>query len=131
MRQSFVRTAVVAGGLLYTLTGLALLFAPDWFYTNVGDYPPFNRHYQGDLGSFLLPLGIALLWAARRPAQHRSLIAFTAAGSVLHGLNHIYDDLILQSPNLDVFSPVSLLIFGALLIGAYFAAARTTPTPAR
>ena len=127
MRQSFVSAALVAGGLLYLLTGLALLFAPEWFYTNIGDYPPFNRHYAGDLGAFLLPLGLALLWASRHPAQHRGLIAFAAAGSLLHGLNHIYDDLVLQSPNLDLFTPISLLIFGGLLVVAYFAAAQVQP----
>lgn len=127
MKSNFVRAALVAGGLLYLLSGLALLIAPDWFYTNIGDYPPFNRHYAGDLGAFLLPLGMVLLWASRHPAQHRGLIAFAAAGSLLHGLNHIYDDLVLQVPNLDLFTPVSLLIFGVLLVVAYFVAAQTRP----
>jgi hypothetical protein len=112
LRQSFVHAALVAGGFLYSLTGLSLLLTPNWFFNTIGTYPPFNRHYAGDLGSFLLPLGIVLLWASRHPAQHRGLIAFAAAGSLLHGLNHIYDDLILQTPDLDLFTPVSLLIFG-------------------
>jgi hypothetical protein len=45
------------------LTGLALLFASNWFFQTLGYFPPFNRHYAGDLGAFELPLGVGLLWA--------------------------------------------------------------------
>src|SRR5262245_37121313 len=93
MREGFVRAALVAGGIFYLLSGAGLLFAPEWFFQNVGNYPPFNRHYAGDVGTFLLPLGAVLLWAARNPAQHRSLIGYAVAGSLLHALNHLYDDL--------------------------------------
>jgi hypothetical protein len=79
-REAFVRAVLVAGGVFYLLSGLGLLFIPEWFFQNIGNYPPFNRHYAGDVGVFLLPLGIALVWAAREPAQHRTLIAFAAAG---------------------------------------------------
>ncbi len=128
MKSGFVRAALVAGGIFYLITGLALLFAPQWFFDNVGTYPPFNRHYAGDVGSFLLPLGIALAWAARNPAQHRGLIAFAAAGSGVHALNHLYDDVVLQSPDLDVATPLALLIFTLVLVAAYVMVARPEPT---
>jgi hypothetical protein len=122
MKPGFVRAALVAGGIFYLITGIALLAAPQWFFDNVGTYPPFNRHYAGDLGSFLLPLGIALVWAARNPVQHRGLIAFAAAGSGIHAANHLYDDLMLQSPELDITTPLILLVFTLVLVGAYVAA---------
>ncbi len=86
-----VRGVLVLGGLGYAAAGAALLAAPEWFFASVGPFPPFNRHYSGDLGAFLLPLGIGLLWAARRPRQHVTLIAVTSLGSLLHSLNHAVD----------------------------------------
>ncbi len=120
-RAAFVRAALVAGGSFYLLTGLGLLFAPEWFFENVGNYPPFNHHYAGDVGAFLLPLRIALLWAARNPAQHRSLIALAVAGSLFHAVNHLYDDLAGRLPPGGwLLSSVGLFIFAAVLAAAYF-----------
>jgi hypothetical protein len=55
--QAFV--ALIGPGHL--LTGLALLFAAEWFYANVGTFPPFDRHYAGDLGAYQLAFGVGLL----------------------------------------------------------------------
>lgn len=124
-RLSFVRAALVAGGVFYLLTGAAMLFAPVWFYENIGTFPPFNRHYTGDLGSFNLPLGLALLWAARRPSENRILIAFAAAGSWLHSLNHLADDLAAQATLTDMLGEtLPLLVFAGVLALAYFAIPR-------
>jgi hypothetical protein len=118
-RESFVRAAVVAGGLLYLITGLTQLFMPAWFFENVGNFPPYNRHYIGDLGTFSLGLGIALLWAVRNPLQHRLLIGCAALVSLLHALNHAYDDL--GAPLADWLSQtIPLLIFGGVLLLAYW-----------
>jgi hypothetical protein len=46
---------------------VVLYFEPRWFYDNIGPYPPFNRHYEADLGTFLIPLGIAMVIGARNP----------------------------------------------------------------
>jgi len=78
------------------LTGLALLFAPRWFYTNVADFPPFNRHFLGDIGAFTLALGFGLLVAARNLQPHRGLIGIGALGSLVHVVNHLYDDLVVE-----------------------------------
>jgi len=82
---------VLASGVLFTLVALALLFAPRWFFDNIGTFPPYNRHYEGDLGAFLLPLGVGLLYAARNPPKYRGVIGVAAVGSALHVLNHIFD----------------------------------------
>lgn len=85
---------VGVAGAFYTATGAALLFAPAWFFRVIGPYAPFNRHYEGDLGAFLLPLGVALLVVARAPGQHRLLLWMAAAASLLHAANHTYDSLV-------------------------------------
>lgn len=60
-KTSRLQIILALSGLFYTLSGLALLFLPTWFFTYIGDFPPFNRHYMGDAGAFILPLGIGLL----------------------------------------------------------------------
>lgn len=81
-------------GLLDAAAGAALLLVPEWFYETLGTFPPFNRHYAGDAGAFLLPIGIGLLFAAREPARYRALLVLALGASWLHGLNHAYDAIV-------------------------------------
>jgi hypothetical protein len=94
IRSNFARAVTIASGLNYTFAGLALIFAPEWFFNNIGPYAPYNRHYMGDAGTFLLPLGIALLWAVTAPHRYRIVLIMNAGLSMMHALNHLYDDLI-------------------------------------
>lgn len=95
---SLLPVLVALAGLIHVVTGLALLLAPLWFYQNIGTFPPFNRHYAGDLGAFELGLGLALLPAARRPGRHWLLLAAVAGANLLHALNHAYDALLIGAP---------------------------------
>ncbi len=124
VKTSFVRAAVVAGGVLYVFTGAALLFAPEWFFQNIGTFPPFNRHYLGDVGSFLLPLGLVLLWAARNPSEHWLLIGFAALGSLVHALNHTYDDLTGGAPTLGQTIPLYIVAIALILATVWARRAR-------
>jgi hypothetical protein len=115
-----IQVVLAVGGLFYTLTGLALLFLPTWFFTYIGDFPPFNRHYMGDAGAFVLPLGIGLLLATRQPRTHRGLVLVTAVASLLHALNHAYDDWLVRSPLSHWFAEtIPLLVFAAVLFWLY------------
>jgi hypothetical protein len=93
-RPTIAQVIVAIAGITHLLVGLAMLLAPMWFFTTIGTFPPFNRHYTGDMGAFQLTLGAGLLFAARAPAQYRLLIGIAAAGNLLHMLNHAYDALI-------------------------------------
>lgn len=115
-RMGFVRAVVVAGGLLYLLTGIAQLAAPQWFFDNIGTFVPFNRHYVGDLGTFSLALGLAMLWAARDPVQHRLLIGMAAAASLFHAFNHVYDNLNAA----DWMQTIQLLLVAIVLVAAWW-----------
>lgn len=95
----FAQVATFSVGLLNLIVTLIMFSAPRWFFENVGHFPPFNRHYLGDTASFLLPLAVGLLIAARDPARYRLVIGMGAAASVLHTFNHLYDPLIDQSFN--------------------------------
>lgn len=117
VRVAFIRAMVLTMGIFHTLTALAMLFAPEWFFQNIGTYPPYNRHYTGDLGTYQLALGVALLWAVRTPEKHYLLIGAAALGNVLHTLNHAYDDLLVNS--FPSGQTILLLIFAALLVVAW------------
>lgn len=120
VRLSWAQIVVALGGLAYILTGLAMLFAPVWFFEHIGYFPPFNRHFLGDLGAFILPLGIALLWAARQPAAHRLTIGLAAAASLLHALNHAFDDWTAGLPLEHWFGQtIPLMLFAVVLLVAY------------
>jgi hypothetical protein len=90
-RMAFVRLVVLLGGMFYLLIGISMLVQPEWFFENAGTFPPYNRHYLGDLGSFLLPLGAGLIIASQDPARYRVLISIGAAGSIIHSFNHWYE----------------------------------------
>lgn len=118
--RAFIQVVIGFAGLTNILTGVASLLAPSWFFENIGNFPPFNRHYSGDLGTFQLPLGIGLLFAARNPYRHNALIGVAALASLLHALNHAYDALAGQVSPLGWLSDtVPLLILALLLLLAF------------
>jgi ABC-type transport system involved in cytochrome c biogenesis permease subunit len=115
-RVIWVPIVIGVAGVGYTLIGLALILAPLWFFDNIGPFAPYNRHYEGDLGMFLLPLGLGLLVAAREPHRHRLLLAVAAAGSLLHAGNHLYDAMIGATPATRFIQDVGPLIALGLLV---------------
>ena len=115
-----IQITLAISGLFYMLTGLGLLFLPTWFFTYIGDFPPYNRHYMGDAGAFILPLGIGLLVAVRQPKTHRGIILIAAVASLIHALNHAYDDWLVDSPLSHWFAEtIPLLLFAGLLFFIY------------
>lgn len=128
--QSFIRFVVILNGFANLLSGLVLLLAPQWFFNTVADYQPFNRHFLGDVGAFILPLGVGLLIAARHPLKYRALIGLAALGNILHVANHLYDDLIIERGATWhwLTNTLPLLVLTALLIAAYFMLVKD-PTP--
>jgi hypothetical protein len=123
MKKSFVQATLVAGGVLYVVTAAALLFAPVWFFENVGSYAPYNRHFIGDAGSFVLALGLVLLWAVRDPIRYRGMIAIVGLSSLAHAINHVMDDFVLNPSTFSIVSNLSLFIVAfAILLAAWWAA---------
>jgi hypothetical protein len=121
VRPTIAQIVVAIGGILHLLVGLAMLLAPMWFFTTIGTFPPFNRHYTGDMGAFQLALGAGLLVAARAPARQRLLIAVAAGGNLLHMLNHAYDALIGRATLsywLTDTGPMLVLTLALLLVSA-------------
>lgn len=123
--RPWARAAVFVAGLFYALAALLMFAAPAWFYENIGHFPPYNRHYIGDVAAFTLPLGAGLMWAARDSGGYRLLVAVGLAASALHVGNHVVDARgePLQHWLVDV-GPLVLL--GAALLLGWLAPGRAT-----
>ena len=120
-RPTFIQVTLILNGLVNLLSGLGLLFFPRWFFENIGNFPPYNRHSAGDAGAFLLPWGVALLTAAREPEKHRTLIAVATLANVLHALNHLIGDWVIERLPLEhlVKDNVPIVVLAGLLVVAY------------
>lgn len=78
--------------VVLTLVGLAFIFGiytfiiiwPSGWAWHTGQSPQLPHYLQMILGVYAT-LGIFLLIASRHPAEHRSLIAFAAWSSIVHG----------------------------------------------
>ena len=129
--QRALRWVVAALGLANVASGLSLLLTPLWFYANVGTYAPYNRHFMGDTGAFVLALGVGLLLAAPRLEQHRLLLGVAVLGSALHAANHVVDDVLNPAapPGAWLTNTLPLLIT-ALLLAYVFAQVGRPPAPA-
>lgn len=121
----WLQAVVLLGGVVYTLVALALLFAPEWFFEYLGNFPPYNRHYMGDLGSFLLPLAVGLLIASRDPLRYRLLVIVVLAGNFLHGFNHLFDSVMENEPLSHwLTDTLPVVFFAVLYFLAYWRAGR-------
>lgn len=91
MSSAVLRGIVVALGVFHLVLGGLQLFAPDFFFDEIGRYGSENLHYVGDVGAFTAAYGIALLVAANRPSWWAPLFALGAAWYALHAFNHAFD----------------------------------------
>jgi hypothetical protein len=76
--------------------GWMLLDPAGWYATlpaAVPDTGPLNAHFVRDIGGAFAVLGVALLWAAARPALRVPLLAITGVFYVVHALIHVTDTL--------------------------------------
>lgn len=117
---TFTQIVLAIGGAVNLMAGALLLIAPAWFFETIGNFPPFNRHYMGDVGSFLLPIGIGQLIAVRDPLRHKGMIGVVAAGSLLHTANHLYDDFVAgQAATHFLSETLPLIVLAILLVAAW------------
>jgi hypothetical protein len=86
--ERVIRALVAICAAYYTIVGAMLFATPEFFSQHTGAIGPYNPHYERDAASFILPLGIALFFAAANPARYRAILVVAAAASVLHAASH-------------------------------------------
>lgn len=96
--RTLSRLAIGLVGLSDLLAGASLLITPVWFFEHVGHYAPFNQHYEGDAGAFVLAIGAGLVWAAVQPARAGTLLAVGTIAGLLHLANHVYASIASDAP---------------------------------
>lgn len=116
LRLALVSAVTVVAGLLYLMVGMSQLLQPEWYFANLGGFPPYNRLVIGQLGSVLLPLGVLMVIASQNPSSNRMIISLGAASAVLMTLNQLYS----TSSGEDAAAPGTM----ALLFLGFFALAQ-------
>ena len=115
LTEPTLRMAIGALGVFHLLEGLYMLLAPGSFYSRIGTYGVENTHYVGDVGSFVLAFGVALLLAAGRSSWRTPVLAVGALWYAVHALNHLFDIGEARSTTRGVIDTL-LLALGALLL---------------
>ena len=81
-RERILQIVLVATGLIF-LVGVYPLM--NYLWPSGWRWQPNQPEYEQMILGIYATLGIFLLIAARNPSEHRSLIAFTAWSSLVHG----------------------------------------------
>ena len=108
-----LRIALIVVGLTYTfgLYPLTVLW-PDGFM-----WMPRQAEYEQMILATFAVLGVFLLLASRQPAQHRSLIAFAAWSSLVHGLVMLVQALADPSERANMLGDIpALVVVGIVLL---------------
>jgi len=73
------------------LTGAGLWLTPGFFHDEIGPYGVRNDHYLGDLATWYLALGAALVVAVWRTGWRVPVLAVAFLQYALHSVNHLID----------------------------------------
>ena len=80
-RESVLKAVLVVVGLIFLLAVYPLMM---YMWPSGWRWQPNQPEYEQMILGVYATLGIFLLLASRNPAEHRSLIAFTAWSSLVH-----------------------------------------------
>lgn len=86
LRIVFVSLAAVHLGL-----GAWLFFFPRSFYTTIGAFEGYNRHYERDTATFYFAFALGAWFAARAPSWRVPVLAMTTLQYLVHTVNHGID----------------------------------------
>ena len=130
--REITRWIAIIAGLFYLVGGLWAFFAPRSFFEALATFPPYNRHFLHDVGSFQIGLGLMLLLALRWRDALFVAFAANAVGAAFHLVSHIIDQD-LGGRATDPFGLGTLLLVLALGVAVLQRGAADTPaadTPA-
>ena len=68
-----------------------MFFSPHTFFTTVGAFGSYNRHYERDAATFYFAFALGCGVAAWRPAWRVPVIAMITLQYVIHTFNHALD----------------------------------------
>ena len=86
-----MRALLTAFAAIQLLTGALLWLTPGFFHDEIGPYGVRNDHYMGDVATWYLALGAALLVSVRRAGWRLPVLAMAFLQYALHSANHLID----------------------------------------
>lgn len=89
--EHVLRLFFVSVALLHLGLGIWLIVSPHTFFTTIGAFDIYNRHYERDVATFYLALGAGGWIAATRPAWRVPVLAVLTIQYALHSINHAVD----------------------------------------
>jgi len=88
-------TLITVGVAVFAAVELGLAIwmavAPRSFFTSIGPFSVYNRHYIGDVATFQAALGIGLLVAVWDHSWRVPVLGITLVQFALHSINHLVD----------------------------------------
>jgi UPF0716 family protein affecting phage T7 exclusion len=112
-----MRALLVVFAAIQVLTGALLWLTPGFFHDEIGPYGVRNDHYLGDLATWYLALGAALLVSVRRAGWRVPVLAVAFLQYALHSVNHLID---VGEADPSWLGPANLvsIVLATLLLGA-------------
>jgi hypothetical protein len=86
-----MRALLTVFAAIQVLTGTLLWLTPGFFHEEIGPYGVRNDHYLGDLATWYLALGAALLVAVWRAGWRVPVLTVAFLQYALHSVNHLID----------------------------------------
>lgn len=129
-RITLLRVVLVGFAAGHLTTAAIFTFWPGWFINaagarppwpvaliQFGAWPPLHTGFMHVLAAYDTAVAFALLLAARRPREHRGIIAFAIALWSLHAFTHA-EHIVLGTSPVAYWVPVGVLASGAILLAA-------------
>ncbi len=110
----FARIVAVIGGLTLAAFGAWAFLSPRSFFDTLAVFPPYNRHFIHDIGSFQIGLGVVLLLGAYLRDALFVALAGVSVGSAVHVVSHVLDRNIGGNPESDIPLLTALTLLLAL-----------------
>ena len=86
-----ITVGVAAFGAVELALAVWMVVAPRSFYTSIGPFAGYNRHYIRDAATFEAALGVGLLISVRQPSWRVPALGITLVQFALHSINHLVD----------------------------------------
>jgi len=109
--------------LLYPL---AIVWPSGWAWHHGS--PAANDYFMMIVGLYAT-LGVFLIWAARDPAAHLSLIRFTIWSSVVHAAVMAFEAVRTPMQRDHLYGDVPVLVLAAVILGVLSRPVKPSPTP--
>lgn len=111
-RRRMLQIALVVTGVAFLLVyPLMMVWPAGWVWT------PGQHEYEQMIIGIYATLGVFLLWAARNPEAHLSLIWFTVWSSVVHGGIMAVQALVDEHEHGHLVGDVPALFIVAIVLG--------------